>query len=297
MTEASGLRRKLISLPVLPITVCIFAASNATAQIVRHEEQVQFGDGEVVTLRMTSEPSEWLIGNQPLATHYEDLAKLAKGGNAVVAENLSDAIKRCETAYDTRANLDSALTLLRDRRLLQVRGEPAAAIRGDVDIEKVAQTVLIEPFEFCSGLTNEQRTSAHEWQALAVSLGNADAAAAALETESDATKRQALFDILWAHGDPEALRAKSQFYEERSKGNDARRDDSVRAYAYMFAMNEFAKYSASVLAPGRLRTTYHNSIASALERLDAALTPEQRRAGVKAAAELMRSNPACCWAL
>lgn len=257
-------------------------------------EQVDFGSGELVTLRArTRESTKWVIGRE-LSHQFESLANRARSGDAEVAENLSAALSKCERAPRTKEELDDAVELMRSERKQVLPDGVMAQITSSADIEDLVWQLLVDPYETCKGLTDAQRGSARQWLDLAVELGNADAAIAALEFATKPFEQQRLRELVWRAGEPDVLGGEAHFYEQRSRSSDAKPDDLVQAYAHQFALNEIAKFFAREYPPRPIRQRLHDGIASELDRIGSLLTVEQRNAAVGVAADIVRSNPNCC---
>lgn len=275
----------------------MFAAGLASADTSPAElplERVNFGAGESVIMRAKPrETSAWVIeGN--LASQFEQLASRARAGDAELAENLYVALSACEKAPRTDDELDRAIVRLRNERKLVQADGVTVEVEGSTDIESLVSVFLVDPYQLCQGLTEHQRGSAQEWLDLAVNLGNADAAIAALQTERDPYEQQRLISIVWLSGEPQVLGARAVFHANRAKSADGKDDDLVQAYANQYALNEIAKFFARHYPPLPIRSRLHASIARELERMGGELTSEDRNAAIKLAAEIVRANPNCC---
>lgn len=128
------------------------------------------------------------------------------------------------------------------------------------------------------------KTTKH--QDLSLQSGEFEKTVAAIEATSDPNEKERLWRVLWENGEATALAALAFAYEQRG--------DMLQAYVHLFALNEFAKYSAKVSPLGPARKRYHDSVTADLERVGQSLTAEQKASGTRLAAQLMRSNPSCC---
>lgn len=104
-------------------------------------------------------------------------------------------------------------------------------------------------------------------------------------------EQERLLHIRWEdYGDTIALQALANYHLERG--------DLVQAYAHFYAVDKIAKWYESVVPenyqPGPLLKKIHENIATNVERVGKELSANQRQAGVKLAAALIRNNSNCC---
>ncbi len=283
---------KMATAMCLIVTASVVFAEPSTKALP--QEQVDFGAGESLVLRARPrQATKWVIEGR-LASQFDVLTVRARSGDAEVAENLYQALSRCRSVPRTKVELNQAIELLRNERKLVQADGVIADVRSDTDVESLVSVFLVDPYEFCEGLTETQRGSTQEWLELAVNLGNVDAAIEALQLESDVDEQQQLVAIIWHAGEPQVLGARAIFYENRAKTSSARADDLVQSYANQFALNEIAKFFARHYPPQTVRGRLHKHIADELQRLGLELTVEQKNAAIKLAAHMIRANPNCC---
>jgi len=124
-----------------------------------------------------------------------------------------------------------------------------------------------------------------------------DATAAA----TDPVEQERLWRIRWEdYGEATALQSLAVYHLERG--------DVVSGYAHLYATDKLAKWyqnvvtkelspatgSGKYLPPGPLMKKHFAEIEADLERVGRQLTADQRQAGVRLAAALIRTNPNCC---
>ena len=104
---------------------------------------------------------------------------------------------------------------------------------------------------------------------------------------SDPEAKEQIARQLWEYGDGEMLYEISRAHEKRM--------DLVGAYAHLYALNELAKFNAKRQPPeAKVRGPFFNGIQEELEQLGMRMSPEQRRAAIRQAAQIVRDNPNCC---
>ena len=111
------------------------------------------------------------------------------------------------------------------------------------------------------------------------------------EEATDPVEQERLYRIRWEDfGETIALQALANYHLERG--------DLVQAYAHFYAVHQIAKWYEDVVPesyqPGPVLKQLHADIAADVERIGKELTEDQRKAGVRLAAALIRDNPRCC---
>lgn len=105
----------------------------------------------------------------------------------------------------------------------------------------------------------------------------------------DPVEQERLWRIRWEdYGETVALQSLANYHLDRG--------DLVAAYAHLYAVDKIAKWirSAAPSKPGPLVSNYLDTIEAQAELVGKELTENQRKAGVKLAAALIRNNQNCC---
>lgn len=110
-----------------------------------------------------------------------------------------------------------------------------------------------------------------------------------LAGEKDPAEQERLSRIEWEKGEASYLYFLADFAE--------RRGDYVAAYAHAYALRELSKLNARVNPPGKVRGKAFAIYANRVNQLGKKLSSSQRAAAVQQAAQLVRDNPNCCFAM
>lgn len=114
----------------------------------------------------------------------------------------------------------------------------------------------------------------------------------AINGAKDPVEQERLTRMKWEdYGDSLAFYNLAAYHLERG--------DLVSGYAHLYGAEKIAEWSTSVSMrkPGPILMWWHSEIAADLAQVASAMTPSQRKAGAKMAAQLIRNNPNCCTAL
>lgn len=167
---------------------------------------IAFPDGSrsLVSARKLSPPRDLPAGR--LLDEYETLRNAAESGDGSAAEALYRGLNNCRMAYADEDALDAAIGVLRKERVVKLAdGSPATAIESDEDVDVVAESALRDPFDFCKGITTEQKGEAEKWLNVAANQGNLRAMrirAALLGNTEEAVRA---WETAWGTGDRLAL--------------------------------------------------------------------------------------------
>ena len=90
---------------------------------------------------------------------YADLVSLAEQGDAGAARALYKWLKICERAYGDEAALQRATARLHADRVMTYPDavRPPMSLRVGVDVKEFERIELREPYEFCIGISAEQK--------------------------------------------------------------------------------------------------------------------------------------------
>lgn len=218
------------------ITFETVEADRSSKEIAKRYE-LRFPDGSVstVTLRPYEADVE-LLEIASLSDRFEELDRLARGGDASAAFSLAHSLQSCsQDAYETESEFRDAIAMLESElRVPNPQGKGFVewgSDFGDTDVEGIIQE-LSDVHTMCRGVTRAQRSLAGEYLKLAADNGSFVALsqlAHQLPQTSD-EKLRYLHDA-WDEGDFNAALWIGAAYFNGTMGADT---DRVRGFAYQF---------------------------------------------------------------
>jgi hypothetical protein len=258
---------------------------------------VQFPDGVEISVRLKSIPMIGPPFPRPghLAERYGDLVRLAEGGDGPSARTLWKWLSSCERAYADETSLNAAIGRLRTDKVLVYPNNvrPPMPLRGTANLAEVERVDLKEPFEFCRGVTPEQRSTAKQWLDIAVAAQDYSALQDWATSFGDTADGKKAWEYIWGLGYRGAL---SPLAIKALKGVPSGTPDYVDVYAYSLA--DFKLYEA---AYGLSGNAGHQKVLTALENslrgMLGNLTPEQTQQATTRARQLIADNRNCCYGM
>src|SRR5690606_32008448 len=213
-----------------------------------------------------------------LADDYDLLLGMAGNGNIDAAALLANSLRNCRDAYRDEYQLHQAVHRLRSERMFQPAdpNRPALRLGASNDVEQAIDTLLIRPFEYCRGMTDEQLSQANSLLTQAAKGGHYHARQLrAMDLDGPAAIQawQALWDDGYATVLPTlvVLYRRGTLMPDEQLGPDEHTPDPVRAAAY--TMIELGLHEAAS-AHGD-HSLPINSLTELLTYLEAQLSPTQ----------------------
>lgn len=259
---------------------------------------VTFRNGEQVEVVFRPMPRHQAIARTPrLTDDYETLLGMARKGNIDAAALLANSLRTCRDAYRDEANLQRAAQRLRSERMFQPADpeRPALKLGASNDVEQAIDSLLVQPFEYCRDITDEQLAQAapllgqaadggHYFarQLRAMDLSGPDAIHAwqTLWNDGHATVLPTLV-VLHQHG---------TLMPNERLGADEYTPDYLQAAAYTLIQLGLHE-AAAAYGDHSLQI---NSLTQLLTQLETQLTLAQSQEAVETAARLLRENKKCC---
>lgn len=230
------------------------------------------------------------------ADDYANLSNWATLGNADAATELHLLLERCQLAFRTEAELQSAVTLLKRNRLLTYpqRRKPPVQLPAQADVDASAQQLLIAPFKACQGSTPAQLAESGTWLMVAVSQNNLRAQQIQAMKLGDTPQAIHAWQRLWNAGHATSLQPLQILHSRGAADPLARRPDYLRAYAY--TLIELKLHEAAAAAdPVNVHAMQIRSLRELLGHHERFLSATQIQQAVELGAALLQENPNCCF--
>jgi len=256
--------------------------------------RITFPDGEFVEVSFKPVKRPAIARPKALADAYEEFRRLAESGDASASWGLHRWLSQCNHAFADEASLERAVERLNREHVVT---SPA---RADIKVESVANVQMTEvamrqAFEWCRGITPQQRAEAPYWLELSVASGELFA----LQAEADEMRRSSpehyleLMNKLWRdHGDVSALSSLAVLHR---RGISGAGPDYRMVYAYQLAHFKLMEsaYAGSVYPSHRnMLQAMEDSLATTASYL----TPEQTAEAAALGIRLLADNKNCCTA-
>jgi hypothetical protein len=263
---------------------------------------ISFPDGTTLAVRLRQfvPAAPPVYSNERLTDVYEDLRRAAEQGHSAAARTLYEMLTTCQYAYADEPSLNAALRRLRTEGVLvfpeSVRDvERVQPVPEGLDRAQLENT-LTRPYEFCLGISEEQRGEALRWAEMAADRVDVLAMrkwAQELKKQGRAQESFELLDSLWRAGDASAAMALAIFYQDDVPAFFGGNQNYVRAYAFHLIRNKL--YEAA--SQGSVSPNRANRLAAqeaALQSIGARLTPQGQQAAEALAVQLLVENTNCC---
>jgi hypothetical protein len=256
--------------------------------------EVSFEDGTRVpiTMRPVHLTSPPFALPERLVDRYAELVRLAQGGHPGAARSLFKWLKLCQRAPQDQASLDRAIERLHATREV-TWSDPSRPmkLRPGVDLKEFEKVELRQPYEFCQGVTAEQKAEAEQWLQVAVETGDMQSVqeyAAGLGITREALE---VWERLWQkQGFRSSLQPLAIIY---SKGVEGTQPDYVRAYAYLLIEQKLLELVDRESGVNDQRIMLA-SMDDVLRHMGGYLNPQQTEAAAALAKQLLVENPNCC---
>ena len=262
--------------------------------VAERKGEVSFDDGTriAIGMRPISLTSPPFAAPERLLDRYAELLRLAREGYPGAPRTLSKWLKICQRAPLDRASLDRAIERLHATREVTWSdpSRPTLKLRPGADLKQFEQMELRQPYEFCQGITAEQRGEAEHWQEVAVEMGDLQAVQEYASGLGNTPEALRMWETLWnEQGQRGALQPLATIY---SKGVGGAQPDHVRAYAYMVVEQKLLELIDR--ESGQSQRAMLAAVDNSLRYLGGFLDPQQTRAATVLAQQLLADNPNCC---
>jgi hypothetical protein len=222
------------------------------------------------------------------------LSQRAERGDSGAAYNLHRWLSECRYAFADDEALEGAIARLRKEHVLQFPDyapPPTSRPSSNVAVDEAG---LRQVYEFCKGVTAEQRAQAPAWLNMAVARGDLVALRAqAMELRRSAPDRyyEAVKSLWEDHGFTGALSPLAVIHKHGRTPEG--QPDYVRAYAYQFAELKLVEsvYGNSQFPSHR---NLLRGIEGALSNTSSYLTPQETQEAIALAERYLKDNPHCC---
>jgi hypothetical protein len=259
---------------------------------------ISFSDGATQTVQLRPLPPVGARVTGPkdrLVNYYADLRRRAEGGEGAAAFRLYQELTRCKRAYGDEQSLKTAIDRLYRERLVAFpdSGIQPIRLRPNADLGEFERQELRRPYEFCLGISDEQKQQASIWLQQGVEAGDHWAMQARAMELGETQEGFEIWDALWRKGNSGALPALSIWYAKGIPESTGGRPDYVSAYAYKliyFKLTEAAVRNS--VSP--LRSPMLTSLEDSLGHTGGFLNPAQLEEAVALARVLLENNANCC---
>lgn len=299
--QAATPTRKTVEPPATPQTPRDHAApalprtqDEPLPRAAERKGEVSFEDGTRVPISMrpvhlTSPP---FAAPERLIDRYAELVRLAREGDPGSARSLFKWLKICQRAPTDQASLDRAIERLHATREVAWSdpSRPTMKLRPSADLKEFEKVELRRPYEFCKGITAEQRAAAEQWLQVAVKMGDFQAVQEYAATLGNTREAIQVWETLWQEGNRSSLQPLASIY---SKGVGGEQPDYLRAYAYMLIEQKLLELVDRESVGHRQRTMLA-AIDESLRYMGGFLDPQQTQAATALAQRLLAENANCC---
>lgn len=267
----------------------------AEQQSAQRTSTLDFGDGERISVRFKPRPAVSERKGATLLEVYAALRAAAEDGDGDAAFQLHRELGDCKRAYSNEADLAAAIELLQQTHQIKYAdmSTPKPLVSDpSTDYEKLARDVLRKPYEYCKGITDEQKGEANRFLIKAANAGHSLALTEYARSLGDSPAAIPVWNRAWLQGDIWALGGLSKHLREPSPvGGKA--PEPVLAHAYLLLHVRLIE-----LVHGRETGPQPRMIVvlnDVLKRSSLALNPNDHETAVAMAKTLLSSNTNCCF--
>ena len=254
---------------------------------------IAFPDGSEVrvTLSHLQLPSAYPWPNR-VVDQYETLHRLGERGDTDAARALHQYLSTCRNAHGDEASLERAVARLHREGVVERPGVPDVVI-ADGNFTGAELSMLRGQYEFCRGLTAEQKAELPVWTERAARAGDPFAITAWARSLGDTAEGLAAWEAAWRNGVRSAPAALATLYERGVPGVSGGQANYVRAYAFgLIAWKLHEAWYGEQRSPAQ-RNDLH-AMEGSLRHMGGFLTPQEQAQAVQLARQLLEENPKCC---
>lgn len=257
--------------------------------------EVTFADGTriPITMRPVDLTSPPFAAPERLVDRHADLVRLAREGYPGAPRTLSKWLKICQRTPPDQASLDRAIERLHATREVTWSdpSRPTLKLRPGADLKQFEKVELREPYEFCQGITAEQKVQAGQWLQVAVEAGDLQAVQEYAAGLGDTAEALQMWETLWEEqGSRSSLQPLAIIY---SRGVGGVQPDHVRAYAYLLIEQKLLELVERE-SVGQSQRAMLAAMDQSLRHMGGFLDPQQTQAATVLAQRLLAENPNCC---
>jgi hypothetical protein len=228
-----------------------------------------------------------------LADRYAELVRMAQQGDGAAARSLHKWLGVCQRAYGDETSLHNAIARLHaDRVVISPDAtRPPIVLPVGADVKEFEKLELRRPYEFCSGITAQQKAEAPRWLDVAVQAGDFQAVQEYAVQLGDTAEALKIWDTLWQE---QGFRGSlSPLAIRYSNGVAGGPPDYVRAYAYKLIELKLLEAAYQDSASPNSRNML-GAMQESLRYTGGFLDPQQTAAATALAKQLLAENPNCC---
>ena len=255
---------------------------------------ISLPSGATVHVHLKPVPPIYRVSGTPrrLLDIYDTLQAAAVAGDATASTFLHRMLEQCRLAYGDELSLRRAIDTLRRDRVLVLAGgdQPARRLPEGAPVLQIESASLQRPYEFCRGVTDEQKRTSQRWLQAAINQGEFWSLEEAAVKQGNSREGVASWQALWKRGHFSALPALSIYFE---KGAGGAPPDYVRSYAYNYLQ---LKLMQAAYGTGKSRITlpHVQAVEASVRRSAGFLTPAQQEAALQLAEQLLHESVDCC---
>lgn len=288
--------RVTVSAPVEPGSQTASVERYPASRVAARAVAVVFPNGVSVSVQLRGVPSPGvpISGSRArLTDFYDQLAGRALAGEAAAAHELARQLQKCKGAYSDEASLNAAIMSLREQGFVTYAdGRTSIKFQHDVGIERIEESELRRPFEFCRGIGSAQLEDAEKWQQMAMEAGYYWAWQDWARNLRGTPQELEAWNSLWLRGHASVLQALTIRYREGVAGSPP---DYIRAYAYRLIEFGLMQAAFSQLpSPTPTQQMMLVTVEDTVRYAGSFLTPGETETAVALAVELLRNNQNCC---
>lgn len=255
--------------------------------------EAKFSDGDAATINWYVAVPDFLPPVGPAEANHDRLKTEAEAGSGIAAYVLSEMMRTCSRTYVTRADLDVAIDKLQQTHtFINPANNKEMRIADPENLDSYVK-YFHEDFEYCEGVTAEQRAAHLSWLEMSANNGFPLGMIEYGKHVSDPVISAGLFESAWKLGNGEALVLLSESYSELyEQGVDP--GANVLSYA---AMKAYDVLLASSRGPNEQVNSRVDEIRSKLNKMRGTLLPHQLDEAEQIAKSMITSNRNCCSAM
>jgi hypothetical protein len=273
-------------------SAAITPTKTSVPEVQPHTVTVVFPDGDI---EIMARPIRTPPFPRParLVDVYADVRALADKGDASAAFMLNDWLTQCGYGFEDQQSLDDAIrTLRRDRVLIYPdKARPKLRLK-EQDAVEFYETILGQAFEWCQGISANQKAEAGFWLSKAAEGGELLALQQQAMESNDVETHWRGFQELWDRkGFTGALAPLALMFKQGNVPGGQR--DYVRSYMY-----QLIEFKLAEAVYGQSAFPYHRNKLRGLEEVLANtashLTPAETNQAIEAAKRNLQQHPSCC---
>lgn len=256
---------------------------------------VRFRNGKEVqiNLRQKPIPRPYFYPTERFLDLYDELELAAMSGHSAAAIQIFRSLKACQYAHRTKDELDRALERLRTDGIIEWPNgvREAETIPHGIEYGPFEQS-MIDSYELCEGVSDEQANDAERWARLAAEAGDYMGIRLLTEEIGKTQESYELWQQAWEQGYVNGAQAMIIYYRDGIPESLGGEPDYIRMYAFQLIRNKL--HEAASQWASHSNSNKLAAMDNALRGTGGFLTPQEQEEAEALAAEILSEDRNCC---